>query len=95
MTTQTSSTFKHIKKPHYSEVLKEALEKRCVNAENRIIRLKELKARVSLSRSSIYALMKAGEFPLSFSLGSRSVGWDSLAIDAWIDSRISASRKAT
>lgn len=59
----------------------------------RIIRLKAVKARCGLSRSTLYNRMAAGEFPCSVALGPRSVGWVESEIDAWIAARISASRK--
>lgn len=49
---------------------------------------------VSLSRSTIYALMAAGKFPRSIPLGERSIGWLESDIQDWIDSRIAASNAA-
>ncbi len=46
---------------------------------------------VGLSRSTIYALMAAGKFPKSISLGERAVGWLESDIQGWIDSRVTAS----
>ncbi|MDI1360863.1 AlpA family transcriptional regulator [Methylotenera sp.] len=57
-------------------------------------RLKSVIGTVGLSRSTIYALMAAGKFPKSISLGERSVGWLESDIQAWIDSRISATNEA-
>lgn len=62
---------------------------------NKIIkRLNGVKSMVGLSRSTIYALMAAGKFPKSISLGERSVGWLEADIQEWIDSRITASNAA-
>jgi len=58
----------------------------------RIIRLKTVKARCGLSRSTLYNRMAAGEFPRAVTLGARSVGWIESEIDAWIAARIEASR---
>lgn len=55
-------------------------------------RLKEVKSRVGLSRSTIYAMMAAKTFPQSISLGLRSVAWLESDIDQWIDSRVAASK---
>jgi len=41
-----------------------------------------------LSRSSIYAGMADGTFPKSIRISSRCVGWDSLAVQAWIDEKL-------
>ena len=38
-----------------------------------ILRLPQVKIRTGLSRSSIYAAVKSGEFPAPVSLGSRSL----------------------
>ena len=60
---------------------------------NKIIkRLNGVKSMVGLSRSTIYALMAAGKFPKSISLGERSVGWLESDVDAWIDSKVAASK---
>ncbi len=56
--------------------------------QSRIIRIKEVKQRVGLSRSSIYQYMLAGKFPRQVALGGgRAVGWIEQEIDQWIDSR--------
>lgn len=59
---------------------------------NRVKRLNGVISMVGLSRSTIYALMAAGQFPRSISLGERAVGWLESDIEAWIDSRIAASK---
>lgn len=60
---------------------------------NKIIkRLNGVKSMVGLSRSTIYALMKSGQFPKSISLGERSVGWLESDIIQWIDSKVAASK---
>ena len=70
-----------------AEQLKSVL---ALKEEKRIIRLEEVKTRVSLSRSSLYDLMAKGKFPASRKLGERSVGWLASYVDACIDSRVSA-----
>lgn len=54
---------------------------------SRIIRLPEVKHRTGLSRSSIYAGIKAGTFPQHISLGARAVGWTLDSILAWMADR--------
>ncbi|WP_425258914.1 helix-turn-helix transcriptional regulator [Photobacterium angustum] len=51
---------------------------------SRILRLPEVRDKVGLSRSSIYALMSKGDFPRSVPLGERSVGWFEDTIDSWL-----------
>lgn len=63
-------------------------------AENqRLIRRKEVQAKTSLGASSIYAMMKTGEFPLCLHLSERRVAWIESEIDQWIADRI-ATHKA-
>ena len=59
----------------------------------RIERLPAVLARVGLSRSYVYAAVARGDFPQPLKIG-RATGWDSRAIDAWIDSRPAASTSA-
>ena len=53
----------------------------------RILRLPEIKVRTGLSRSSIYALMAMGSFPVAVKLTRRSVGWYESQLDEWIATR--------
>jgi prophage regulatory protein len=61
-------------------------------SEARIIRIKQVKERTGLSRSTLYTLIKEGKFAPPIPIGARCVGWLSSDIDAWIESRIKASR---
>lgn len=56
---------------------------------NRILRLPEVMQRTGLSRSTIYAYMKYGNFPKPIPIGDRAVGWLESAIDEWIEQRAS------
>ncbi len=59
-----------------------------------ILRRKQVESRTGLSRSTIYARIAAGMFPLPIDLGGgRAVGWLEVEIEAWIQSRIEESRK--
>ncbi len=57
-----------------------------------ILRRKQVQARVGISRSGIYELMKAGKFPRSIKISARSVGWLESDIESFIESRIAASK---
>lgn len=59
-----------------------------------IIRLPQVKQRTGLSRSTIYALIKAGQFHAPISLGARAVGWLESDVSDFIEARVKASRKA-
>jgi len=59
-----------------------------------LLRLPEVRKRVGLSRSSIYAYIKAGKFPRPIALGPRAVAFSETEISRWIAERIVASREA-
>lgn len=58
-----------------------------------ILRLPAVKLRTGLSRSSIYAKVRTGEFPKPISIGIRSIGWIESEIQQWIADCVKASRK--
>ena len=57
-----------------------------------VLRRKQVEVRTGLSRSTIYARVKAGSFPAPISLGAKAVGWLQSDIDDWIYERVRASR---
>ena len=59
----------------------------------RLIRRKEVQTKTGLGASSIYAMMKNGEFPQCLNLSERRVAWIESDVDQWISERI-ASHKA-
>lgn len=59
-----------------------------------IIRLPQVKQRTGLSRSTIYALIKAGQFKAPIALGARAVGWLESDVSEFIETRVKASRQA-
>jgi len=58
-----------------------------------LLRLPDVKSRTGLSRASIYAMIKSGEFPKQTVIGKRAVAWSSSAIQKWIDKRIAEVQK--
>lgn len=61
----------------------------------RILRRKQLEARLGLSRSTIYAKVAAGEMPPPIQLGTgRAVGWIEGEIDQWLAAQVERSRKS-
>jgi prophage regulatory protein len=54
------------------------------NLPERILRLKELRQVVGLSRSTIYELIKRGEFPKPIHLSTRTSGWLWTDINEWL-----------
>lgn len=51
------------------------------------MRLPEVRQRTSLSRSQIYRMVKAGDFPRQAKLSERCAGWWSEEVDAWAEKR--------
>lgn len=60
----------------------------------KILRRKQVEARIGLSRSTIYDRIKAGTFPAPISLGAKSVGWIESEVDTWLSDQVEKSRKA-
>jgi prophage regulatory protein len=61
---------------------------------NTILRLPQVKVRVGLSRSSIYAAIAGGRFPQSIQLGARAVGWLESEVEEWLRQQVELSRKS-
>ncbi|HDS1061376.1 helix-turn-helix transcriptional regulator [Pseudomonas sp. 22373] len=57
-----------------------------------LLRLPGVCALVGLSKSQIYRLIRAGEFPPGISLGANSVAWPAEHVNAWIAEKINASQ---
>ena len=53
----------------------------------RLLRRREVEEVTGLPRSSIYRLMKSGDFPRQVSVGPSAVRWKESEITAWVDSR--------
>lgn len=54
---------------------------------DRNLRRQDVEAATGLSRSSIYAMMDAGDFPRPIRIGKRAVAWPQSAIEAWLANR--------
>lgn len=55
-----------------------------------ILRLPQVKERVGLGRSKIYDMIKKGEFPAPIKIASHASGWNSDAVQSWVDARLDA-----
>jgi prophage regulatory protein len=53
----------------------------------RTIRRPEVQTKTGLSKTSIYNLEKAGDFPAHFMLTPRCAVWDEAEVDAWLERR--------
>jgi prophage regulatory protein len=56
-------------------------------------RLPQLKARLSVSGSSIWSWVQKGTFPKPIKLSERCTAWDAASVERWATERIAASRK--
>ena len=55
--------------------------------KDRLLRRREVEIITGLSRSSIYRLMKEGDFPRPVRVGPTAVRWRESDIEAWMKSR--------
>lgn len=53
----------------------------------KLIRKRQVLEMTSLSRSTLYELIAANQFPRQVRFGARSVGWRFEAVQKWIESR--------
>lgn len=60
-----------------------------------LMRREQVQAQTGLCRSTLYALIKKGDFPKPVKItGARAVAWPSLAVNAWVQSRIAGVKNA-
>jgi prophage regulatory protein len=59
------------------------------------LRLPDVKLLTGLSKSSLYALIRANSFPAPIRLGSRTVAWVRSEIQQWAAERVLKSRSTT
>ena len=59
---------------------------------NRFLRRPTVLARLGISRTHLYELERAGDFPAHFMLSPRCAVWDEAAVDRWMEER--AARQA-
>lgn len=70
-------------------------KKRCLRGTftmSKILRLDGAKSASGLSRSTIYNMMKTGDFPQSILLGARAIGWLESDVQRWISLRVIGAR---
>jgi prophage regulatory protein len=60
----------------------------------RFLKLPEVLSRIPISRSQLYRMVAAGQFPKPHDLGARSVVWLESDLDSWIAERVSITRNA-
>jgi prophage regulatory protein len=59
------------------------------SAPMRIVRHRDVRAKLGLSAATLFDLIARGEFPRPFAIvpGGRAVGWLEAEVDAWIRAR--------
>ena len=57
---------------------------------NKIIKINEVAKITTLSKASIYRLIKAGNLPKQVKLGERSSGWIESEIQDWVKQKMEA-----
>lgn len=73
----------------------DSLDREGTNMETKIVigplrRLPHVCQLTGLRKSSIYAMIKEGNFPAPVRIGRRAVAWRQEDISRWIDTRLSA-----
>lgn len=58
---------------------------------DRYLLLKRVQERVPYSKTTIYRLINAGEFPKPIRLGANRVAWSEKSIDSWLAGKVAAS----
>jgi prophage regulatory protein len=71
-----------------------ATENRPPVQRDRLLRLEAVEALVGLRKSTIYLLMKRGEFPRCVQLTARCVAWPESKVLQFVQDRISAAEAA-
>lgn len=61
--------------------------------EKALARRRQVEQLVQLSRSTIYAAVKAGTFPAPVRIGARAVAWRWADLETWLEARPSAGAK--
>ena len=62
---------------------------------SKFLRLTEVKFRVGLAESTLYAKVARKEFPAPVKIGPRASAWLEEEIEKWMADRVAASRGAT
>lgn len=56
----------------------------------KILRIKDVISKVSLSQSTVYKLVALGDFPKPISLAPNRVGWVESEVEEWLAEKIAA-----
>ena len=65
-----------------------------MNDTDRLLRRQEVETRCGIARTTIYRLMRCGEFPEPLKVGPRAVRWLESEIETWLAERPRATGEA-
>ena len=65
-----------------------------MNQQERLLRRPEVEKRTGIPTSSLYRLMRAGQFPTPIKIGTRAVAWSEAEIAEWLADRPRATGQA-
>ncbi|CAM2143649.1 prophage regulatory protein [Pararobbsia alpina] len=54
--------------------------------------IKQVTAKVSLGKTTIYRMISTGDFPKPFPITENRVAWVESEVDEWLEARVSAAR---
>lgn len=60
---------------------------------DRLLRLQDVESVTGLRKSTLYALMRRGEFVQSIQVSPRCVAWSEAAVLQWVQQRIASATK--
>ena len=60
-----------------------------------ILKIEDVMARTKFSKTHLYRMITAGEFPAAVKLGERSTGWDADEVDDWITEKFKTAPRIT
>jgi prophage regulatory protein len=60
----------------------------------RMLRVPDVCKATTLSRTTIYRLVRAGKFPAPVKLTEQTIAWDQAAVDSWLQQKLSATLSA-
>jgi len=60
-----------------------------------VLKIADVMERTKFSKTHIYRLITAGEFPAAVKLGERATGWDADEIDDWITEKFKTAERVT
>jgi len=64
-------------------------------SHDRVLRSREVRDRIGLSRATIWRMVRSGAFPKPVALGPQSVGWLEREVSEWLAARAALRDKSS